>query len=62
MIYGSNTERANALRSFEGGKLREGDNGLLPKNTEGLDNEDPYRGDPARLFLAGDRRSNENLA
>lgn len=62
MIYGSNLERANALRSFEGGKLKESVNGLLPKNTDGLDNEDPYRGDPARLFLAGDRRANENLA
>lgn len=62
MIYGAGPERANALRTFEGGRLKEGLPGYLPYNTEGLDNEDPFRGDPARLFLAGDRRANENLA
>ena len=62
MVYGSDPERAKALRSFEGGLLRESQPGFLPYNKEGLDNEDPFRGDPARLFLAGDRRANENLA
>lgn len=62
MVYGADPERASALRSFEGGRLKESQPGYLPYNTEGLDNEDPFRGDPARLFLAGDRRANENLA
>ena len=62
MVYGASKERADALRSFENGKLKEGLPGYLPYNTDGLDNEDPFRGDPARLFLAGDRRANENLA
>lgn len=62
MVYGSDPERAKALRTFFGGTLKQSADGLLPKNTKGLDNEDPFRGDPARLFLAGDRRANENLA
>lgn len=62
MIYGASKDRADALRSFEGGKLKESRTGYLPYNKDGLDNEDPFRGDPARLFLAGDRRANENLA
>ena len=62
MVYGAEKSRADALRSFEGGLLRESRPGYLPYNTDGLDNEDPFRGDPARLFLAGDRRANENLA
>ena len=62
MVYGSDKERADALRSFEGGLLKESRPGYLPYNKDGLDNEDPFRGDPARLFLAGDRRANENLA
>lgn len=62
MIYGASAERAQALRSFDGGKLKESRPGYLPYNLDGLDNEDPFRGDPARLFLAGDRRANENLA
>lgn len=61
MVYGSDPARAAALRAGEGGRLREGRPGYLPFNQEGLDNEDPLHGDPARLFLAGDRRANENL-
>ncbi|HIB65325.1 MAG TPA: hypothetical protein EYO33_09485 [Phycisphaerales bacterium] len=62
MVYGASPERAAAIRSFEGGKLKESQPGYLPYNVDGLDNEDPFRGDPTRLFLAGDRRANENLA
>lgn len=61
MVYGSEPERAAALRTFEGGRLKESPGGYLPYNEQGLDNEDPHRGDPARLFLAGDKRANENL-
>lgn len=62
MVYGASKDRADALRSFEGGLLKESQPGYLPYNEDGLDNEDPFRGDPARLFLAGDRRANENMA
>ncbi len=62
VVYGSDAERAHALRSLEGGKLKsqETDVGeLLPFNTDGLSN------DPAPVpgfFVAGDVRSNENAA
>ena len=61
VVYGSDQERAIALRTLEGGKLnsQETDVGeLLPFNTEHLAN------DPAPVdafFLAGDVRSNENI-
>lgn len=61
VVYGSDEERALALRTLDGGKLKsqETDVGeLLPFNTEGLAN------DPAPVdafFLAGDVRSNENI-
>jgi hypothetical protein len=61
MIYGSDTTRANALRTFEGGHLNTSDGNLLPFNTDGLanDNGGPYPDD--QLFLAGDVRANENI-
>lgn len=61
VVYGSNDERADTLRTMEAGKLRsqETDVGeLLPFNTDGIAN------DPAPVsdfFLAGDVRSNENI-
>ncbi len=61
VVYGSNDERADILRTMEAGKLRsqETDVGeLLPFNTDGIAN------DPAPVsdfFLAGDVRSNENI-
>src|SRR5262249_39121370 len=59
MVYGSDPARAAALRTFEGGKLKTSANGqLLPLNTDGLPNADPFRLG-ARLFLAGDVRANE---
>lgn len=59
MVYGSDTERAHALRTFEGGRLLTSDGDLLPFNTAGLDNA----GGPSdSLFLAGDVRANENAA
>ncbi len=59
VIYGSDEERAAALRTFEGGLLKTSEGDLLPFNEEGL----PNAGGPgANLFLAGDVRANENAA
>lgn len=49
MVYGSDEETANSLRSFEGGRLLTSDGDLLPLDEEGF-------------FLAGDVRANENAA
>ena len=69
-IYGSDAERANALRSFENGKLRVSKGDLLPWNTITGEYNDPF--DPSavsmaddthsgsKLFIAGDERANEN--
>ncbi len=56
MIYGSDEERAAALRTFEGGKLKTSGGDLLPYNEEGLENAG---GTSDALFLAGDVRANE---
>lgn len=60
MVYGSDDERAAALRTFEGGKLQTGAFGLLPTNDNGLPNEDAL-GVGNALFLAGDVRANEQI-
>lgn len=59
VVYGSDDERAAALRTFERGLLKTSDGDLLPWNTEGLDNAG---GSGANLFAAGDVRANENIA
>ncbi|RZV55809.1 MAG: hypothetical protein EX254_11065, partial [Flavobacteriaceae bacterium] len=69
-IYGSDTERANWLRTFEDGKLKVSDDNLLPWNTEsGLLQDDvdpnaPFMADDtkrlSKYFVAGDVRANEN--
>ena len=60
-IYGSDTARANALRSFVGGKLKTSDGNMLPFNTGGLANaNDSHFVADSKLFLAGDVRANEN--
>ena len=58
-VYGSDEERANALRTNDGtGKLKTSEGNLLPFNIEGL----PNAGGPApTLFLAGDVRANEQV-
>lgn len=62
MVYGSDTNRANALRSFTGGKLKTSGNNLLPLNTAGLANANDAGIFPDnQLFLAGDIRANENI-
>ena len=59
VIYGSDQERADELRTFEGGLLKTSDGDLLPFNEAGLDNAG---GTSDTLFLAGDVRANENAA
>ena len=58
-VYGSDAARAQELRTLDGtGRLKEGDDGLLPYNVDGFpnapDNSPGY-------FLAGDVRSNEQV-
>ncbi len=58
-VYGSDPERAAALRTNDGtGRLRISEGGLLPFNTSGLPNAG---GSDATLFLAGDVRANEQV-
>jgi len=58
-VYGSDEERANALRTFDGdGKLKTSDGNLLPFNELGLPNAG---GTSTSLFLAGDVRANEQV-
>ncbi|MCA9075271.1 MAG: peroxidase, partial [Planctomycetaceae bacterium] len=59
VIYGSDQERADELRTFEGGLLKTSDGDLLPFNEAGLPNAG---GTSESLFLAGDVRANENVA
>ncbi|MEO1447362.1 MAG: peroxidase family protein, partial [Cyanobacteria bacterium J06635_11] len=59
-VYGSDTERANELRSFSQGLLRTGAGNLLPlAENGGNDNPGPTAAND--LFLAGDPRANENV-
>ena len=59
VVYGSDPERAAALRTNDGtGRLRTSAGDLLPFNTAGL----PNAGSTGpELFLAGDVRANENV-
>ena len=59
-VYGSDDERAQALRALDGsGCLAVSPGGLLPYNVHGLEN-DPTAHDPS-FFLAGDVRANEQV-
>lgn len=55
-VYGSDTTRANALRTMSGGKLATSSGNLLPFNTSGLPNAPSTS---SSFFLAGDVRANE---
>lgn len=58
-VYGSDVDRATALRTISGdGKLKISSGNLLPFNEPGLSNAG---GSSAELFLAGDVRANEQL-
>jgi peroxidase len=62
MIYGSDSARAAALRTFQGGLLATSAGDLLPFNTAGLPNaNDAHIFPDSQLFLAGDVRANENV-
>ena len=62
MVYGSDTTRANALRTFSGGLLKTSAGNLPPLNTAGLENaNDAHIFPDSSMFLSGDIRSNENL-
>ena len=59
-VYGSDSERAEALRTLDGsGRLRTSAGNLLPFNSAGLPNAGS---DSDELFLAGDVRANEQIA
>jgi len=61
MVYGSDTNRANALREFSGGRLKTSAGNLPPLNTGGFENaNDAHIFPDNQLFLAGDIRANEN--
>jgi hypothetical protein len=60
-VYGSDGDRASALRAA-GGKLLTSANNLLPYNTGGWTNQNQGATPASQLFLAGDIRANENLA
>jgi len=58
-VYGSDHDRADALRTFSDGKLKTSAGDFLPFNTGGL----PNAGGPfPTLYLAGDVRANEQIA
>lgn len=62
MVYGSNDERAEALRTNDGaGRLKTSRGHLLPFNKDSLPNANGLAPDPTKLFLAGDVRSNEQV-
>ena len=61
MIYGSDAERAAALRTFSGGRLKTSEGNLLPLNTMGLQNDNALGLPADSLFVAGDVRANENI-
>lgn len=58
-VYGSDEERAAALRTLDGtGRLRTSDGGMLPYNEAGLPNAPSS---DAAYYLAGDFRANEQV-
>lgn len=66
-VYGSDAARASALRMNDGsGRLKvqagPGGRALMPFNSFGLPNASNPGQDPTSMYMAGDVRSNENLA
>ena len=61
MVYGSDANRANALRTFSRGLLKTSSGNLPPLNIGGFENaNDAHIFPDNQLFLAGDIRANEN--
>ena len=60
-VYGSDLERADALRTGVDGRMKVSLGNLLPFNEEALENEDPFGRPPESLFIAGDIRVNEQI-
>lgn len=59
MVYGSDPQRAAALRTMDGtGRLKTSKHNLLPYNVDGLANAG---GTDPKFFLAGDVRANEQV-
>lgn len=59
MVYGSDAERALALRTLSGGQLKTSGDALLPLNEDALYNAAPPPFAPEEYYLAGDIRANE---
>ena len=62
MVYGHTDERADALRSHVGGRLKMTADGLLPLNEAEIEMDNPNELPLAELYMAGDIRANENPA
>jgi RHS repeat-associated protein len=68
IVYGSDEQRAAALRTFSGGRLKTSDGDLMPLNSTDffpdgpLENDNNGNADPTSLFVAGDVRASENVA
>ena len=58
MIYGSDQERADFLRTFHGGRLKTSEGNFLPFNDGSQDNAG---GNSTDFFVSGDVRANENV-
>lgn len=61
MVYGSDADRAAALRSMQGGRLKTSEGNLPPLNTGGFANANASPFPDEEMFLTGDVRGNENL-
>ncbi len=59
-VYGSDRARADALRTFSGGRLKMSDGRLLPTGID-IPNDTGGTNNPS-AFVAGDIRANENVA
>ena len=62
MVYGSDSVRGSALRTFQGGRLAMSGGDMPPLNAANLEVDNALNADPTTLFLCGDQRANEHLA
>lgn len=68
IVYGSDAQRALALRTLQGGQLKTSPGDLPPLNNATyfpngpLENDNQGIQDPSTFFVAGDVRANENVA